>query len=96
MASKPCRLLDKKSTATLLLGIGCGREVCITAMQEFIPNYKTLKNCVNSLESEGLLEIKYVFDPRPSIRLKLTTKGEAVAMHLKACADIINGVIKIE
>lgn len=96
MVSKPCKLLNKKSTATFILGLGCGNEVCITSMQEYIPNYKTLKDCVKTLETEGLVEVSYIFDPRPSIHVKLTPKGEAVARHLKACADIINGDLDVD
>ena len=96
MVTKPCKLLDMKCTTTFILGLGCGNEVCITSMQEYIPNYKSLKDCANVLKNEGLIDMEYVFEPRPSIHVRLTRKGEAVARHLQACADIINGHTKVE
>lgn len=95
MVSRPCELLERRNTVTLLLVLYKMEDgVKITELMAKVPSYHSLKKCTLELQEAGLVYIDQVTDPRPSLRVGLTDDGREVADLLQMSADIISRLEK--
>ncbi|MBI0582468.1 MAG: hypothetical protein JET69_05570 [Methanomassiliicoccales archaeon] len=87
--SVPRTILDISNMPTIILYIHEKGEIVGTDLKNIVNNYPRMTKLADLLVSLDLATKKIEMKPMKTVTYSLTKKGEAVARHLRAAANIL-------